>query len=103
MRLSGSDKDAVFTLKATNYSTEAIVLKAVTVNGSSEARLIPGEIVVPPGGKTDFQLSMRAKLGQNQSQVKGIALIETNDPLEKILPIRYFIQFPKKETLSGRN
>ncbi|MBI5250082.1 MAG: DUF1573 domain-containing protein [Desulfomonile tiedjei] len=98
-RLSESGKDAVFTLKATNYSTKQMVLRAVTLDGSHETVLIPKEVEVPPGGKTDFQLCIRAKSGGDQSHAKGTALIETNDPIEKVLPIRYFIQFPKKHNL----
>ncbi|AFM26862.1 DUF1573 domain-containing protein [Desulfomonile tiedjei] len=101
-RLSEPDKDAVFDLRATNHSAKVIVLKTATVN-SSEARLIPDEVVVPPGAQTRFQLSVRTKPEQNQAHVKGVALIETNDALEKILPVRYFIQFPKKKDVSGRN
>jgi hypothetical protein len=103
IRLFEPGKDAVFNLRAANHSANVIVLKTVTVNSSGEAGLIPDEVVVPPGGQTDFQLSIRAKPDRNQSQVKGTALIETSDALEKILPVRYFIQFSKKKDLSGRN
>lgn len=89
------DKDAVFRLKATNHSTKPITLTSAKCSSSDEAFLEPREVVVPPGAKTDFQLSVRVKREQGQSHVKGVALIETNDSHEKMLPVRYFIQLPK--------
>jgi hypothetical protein len=89
------DKDAVFHLKATNHWTNPITLTSAKCSGSDEASLVPQEVVVLPGGSTDFQLSVRVKRGQGQSNAKGIALIETNDSHERTLPIRYFIQLPK--------
>jgi hypothetical protein len=95
MRLPDCDKDAVFPLTANNYWTKPIALKAARSSSSDEVVLVPQEVVVPPGGKADFQLSVRVKRRSGQSHLKGTALIETNDPVEKILPIRYFIQLPK--------
>lgn len=96
-------RDAEFSLKATNHSTRQIVLKAVAPVGAHETILIPKEVTVPPGGTANFHISIRPTSGQDQSHAKGTVLLETNDPIEKVLPIRYFIQFPKKENLSGRN
>ncbi len=102
MRLPDCDKDAVFPLTANNYWTKPIALKAARSSGSDEVVLVPQEVVVPPGGKADFQFSVRVKRRSGQSHLKGTALIETNDPVEKILPIRYFIQLPQDERLVTR-
>jgi hypothetical protein len=95
VRLSEGDQDAVFRLKATNHSTKPITLTSAKCSGSDEASLVPQEVIVLPGSKTDFQLSLRVKQGQGQSHAKGIALIETNDSRERTLSVRYFIQLPK--------
>jgi hypothetical protein len=91
------DKDAVFHLKASNHWTKPITLTSAKCSGSDEASLVPQEVVVLPGGKTDFQLAVRVKRRQDRSHAKGVALIETNDSHERTLPVRYFIQLPKKD------
>ena len=91
-----SDKEAVFSLKATNYWTEPITLKAAKTGASDEVLLVPQEVVVPPGGNVEFRLCVQVKREPPQAYVKGQALIETTDPLEKELPVRYFIRLPKR-------
>lgn len=94
--LAETDNDAVFHLKATNHSTDPIVLKSVKSSGSEDVSLVPEEVVILPRAQTDFDLSVRVKPGKSQSYVKGIALIKTNHSHERIVPVRYFIQLPKK-------
>ena len=89
-------KNAVFRVKATNYWTKAITLKAVSTRGSDTVTLAPGHVVVPPGGNIDFQLSIRLEGGSGKLYRRGTVLIKTDDPLERVLPVRYFIRLPKK-------
>jgi hypothetical protein len=95
MRLLESEENAVFALTATSHWTKPIVLKAASSDGSGEVALVPQEVVVPPGGNANFQLSVRVTQGTGQSHLKGTALIETDDAVEQILPVRYFIQLRK--------
>jgi hypothetical protein len=90
-----SEKSAVFPLRAVNYWTQPITLKAAQAVGSAEAVLVPQEVLVPAGGHTDFQLSVPVKQDAPQPYMKGIALLETTDPQEKTVPVRYFIQLQK--------
>jgi len=94
-RLSAAEKEPVFRLTATNHWTEPITLKAAKSDDPCEALLTPQEIVVPPGGKASFELAVRVKRATPQSYVKGSAYIETSDPLERMLRLRYYIQLPK--------
>jgi len=92
LNLPGDDKDAVFRLTATNHWTEPVTLKPPKLGDAKEVLLIPQEVVVPPGGKMDFQIKVGVKREPGQFYVKGTALIETDDPLEKTLTVRYLIR-----------
>lgn len=87
---------SVFRVSATNHWTKAITLKAAATRGSDQVTMAPEQVVVPPGGKIDFRLSVRFEQQAGQRYKKGTALIETDDPLEKVLPVRYFIRLPQK-------
>lgn len=90
------NKNAVFQVSATNHWTKAVTLKAVTTRGSDEVTMAPEQVVVTPGSKIDFRLSVRFERESAQRYKKGTALIETDDPLKKVLPVRYFIRLPQK-------
>ncbi len=88
---------AVFSIEAVNHWTQPVSLRTSQSKGPhSGPTMIPGEVVVPPGDKVEFKLSIPVKSGPSASYVKGTATILTNDPLEKRLRLRYFIRFPKK-------
>ncbi len=93
--LLARDKDAVFALKATNNSTEPITPRGPKTDDPGVVTLTPSEVVVPPGEKRDLQLSVRLKQGSAQSRLRGIVMIETCDPVEKIVPVPYFINLPR--------
>jgi Protein of unknown function (DUF1573) len=92
-------KNAVFTLTATNSGSEPVTVKGAKSNDPDEVALVPQELVVPAGSKGDFQLSVKVRQRQGQTYIRGIALIETTDKMEKIVPIRYLIRLPR---VSGR-
>jgi hypothetical protein len=94
-RLSHSEKEPVFHLRATNHWTEPITLRAAKSDAPCEVLLVPTEIVVPPGGKTEFELAVRVKRDTSDAFVKGSAYIETTDSLERRLRLPFFIQLPK--------
>jgi hypothetical protein len=88
-------KDAVFSLQAVNHSAGPITLKAGKTDGGPEIVLNPEEITARPGEKVNFQLSVRAKTEPGQTNLKGKAFIETTDDVDKLIPLRYFIQLKK--------
>ncbi len=88
-------KDAVFTLTATNSGTEPVTVKGAKSNNADELQLIPKELIVPSGGKTNFQLSVKVQRQEGKAFISGIALIETTDKREKIVPVRYLIRLPQ--------
>jgi len=95
-RLPEENRNAAFSLTAMNHSANTITLKAAPPDGPDEVALVPEEVVVPAGGKIDFQLTVRVKRPQSQPFVKGRALIETTDPRERTVPVPYFIRFSGK-------
>lgn len=90
--VSQSDKDPVFPVKAANHWTNPITLNGEECSSSGEVTMQPKTVVVPAGSTVDFQFSIRVKREPARNYVKGIALIATDDPLEKRLPVRYFIR-----------
>lgn len=90
--VSDSDKDAVFAVKATNHWTNPITLNGEGCTGAGEVTMRPKTLVVPAGGTVDFQFSVRVEREPARPYVKGIALVATDDPLEKRLPVKYFIR-----------
>ena len=93
--VSQLDKEAVFPIEATNHWTEPITLRAPKTNESDDVMVVPQEAVLQPGAKASFRLSVRIRRELPQPYLKGKVVIETNDPLEKDLPIRYFIRLTK--------
>lgn len=93
--LRQSEERAVFSFSAMNHGTKPVTLKAAKTKNPEEVSLEPQEVVLPPGGKVDFRLSVKTARQQARPYLKGKVLIETNDPLHKELPVRYFIQLPK--------
>ena len=93
--LSESDKEAVFSMKATNHWTAPVTLRACKSTDTQEILMIPAEVVVPPGGAADFQISIRVTQAKGQPYLMGTTWIETDDPFEKALSVRYFLQLRK--------
>jgi hypothetical protein len=90
--VSESEKGAVFGAKATNHWTNPITLNGEGCTGAGEVTMRPKTLVVPAGGTVDFQFSVRVETEPARPYVKGIALVATDDPLEKRLPVKYFIR-----------
>ncbi|MEW6352072.1 MAG: DUF1573 domain-containing protein [Thermodesulfobacteriota bacterium] len=92
------EKDALFPVKITNHSNEPITLRASQTDNSCGVTLLPHEVLVPPGGKVDLQLSVRVNPQQQRPHLNGSVLIETSDPWERDLTVPYFIRLPKSQS-----
>jgi hypothetical protein len=91
-------------LTATNHWENPITLKApteATPNGC--VTLDPGEIVVPPGDTVRFTISIPVVAAQSKGFCSGVALIETDDPMEKVLRVRYLIRLPGKQSAQAED
>ncbi|MGB6066041.1 MAG: DUF1573 domain-containing protein [Desulfomonilaceae bacterium] len=95
LSLAAWGKDAVFALTATNSGTEPVTVKGAKSNNADELQLIPKELIVPSGGKTNFQLSVKVQRQEGKAFISGTALIETTDKREEIVPVRYLIRLPQ--------
>ncbi len=85
----------MFALTATNSGTEPVTVKGAKSNNADELQLIPKELIVPSGGKTNFQLSVKVQRQEGKAFISGTALIETTDKREEIVPVRYLIRLPQ--------
>jgi hypothetical protein len=90
-----SETHAVLPLRAVNHWTEPITLRAVPSPDGEGAVLIPQDVLVPASGKVDFQLRISVNQADSRRYIKGIAFLETTDPLAKTVPVHYFIQLQK--------
>jgi hypothetical protein len=93
--LSQLEKEAVFPIEATNHWTEPITLRAPKADESDGVMLVPHEVVLQPGAKANFRLSVPIRPLPAQPYLRGKARIETSDPLEKELAVRYFIRLTR--------
>ncbi|MFH1117450.1 MAG: DUF1573 domain-containing protein [Pseudomonadota bacterium] len=85
---------ATLRLTATNHWTEPITLKSPENGKPDGIRLTPRDVVVPPGDSVRFEMSIPVKNTERRYCI-GVAKIETTDPLEETLRVRYLIQLPK--------
>jgi hypothetical protein len=86
-------EEVTLPLRATNHWTEPITLKAAADEKVSGICLTPREVVVPPGGSIRFGISIPVKETKRR-YCSGVARIETTDPLEQTVHVRYLIQIP---------
>jgi len=80
-------------LRATNHWTKPITLKAAADDKMGGICLNPREVVVPPGDSVRFGISIPVKETKRR-YCSGVARIETTDPLEQTVQVRYLIQLP---------
>ncbi len=87
-------EEVTLPLRAKNHWTKPITLKAAADEKVSGICLTPREVVVPPGDSVRFGITIPLKEAERR-YCTGTAKIETTDPLERTVQVRYLIQIPK--------
>ncbi len=87
-------EEATLRLTATNHWTKPITLKVPEKTNTGGICLKPREVVVPPGDSIRFEMSIPLRKADRRYCI-GVATIETTDPLERTLRVRYLIKLPK--------
>ncbi len=86
--VSQLEQEDVFPIEATNHWTEPVTLRAPLADESDAVVLLPREMVLQPGEKASFRLSVRIRHETPLPYLKGKVIIKTSDPVEKELPVR---------------
>ena len=85
-----------FTLKAKNHCDNPIVLKAASAGPKNNGIVLqPEQVEVLPGSKAEFKMLVPVGKESRPGYCKGTAGIETTDPKEPLIRLRYLIRLPK--------
>jgi Protein of unknown function (DUF1573) len=85
-----------FTLKVKNHCDNPVVLKASSAAGKGNTIILqPEHVEVLPGRRAEFKMLVPVGKESRPGYCRGTAGIQTTDPKEPLIRLRYLIRLPK--------